>query len=398
MTARHVPSGRLVAIAAGAEPDDLEASHLLDCGACTRALEGDDAVGRALAAARRVEPAPWDDRRVLSGQARLVGAARRRKAMRLATPALAGALAAAAAWTLWQRPPGPRPSDDADAPTLAEVERQPDATVELAQAGPDEVVHVPRGQAAFKVKHLRKAERFRVRCGRDEVEVRGTRFVVRGGGEGFQSVNVTEGAVELRTECCGTRLLRAGDSWARPSAAAPPPSPSPSAGPALSPPAPAAPPVAIEPPRHAPKGASGQARTPTAQEPAPSADVLRQRGLEAYDGGDYGLAARSFESAAKQAPDAPWAADARTLAGAALVLQTPPSAIASLSVGVASLDAAAQRAQRSGDAARASAARVAAARRSSGDGARKRWCALRHDAVASAEVRSEATRQCPDGP
>ncbi len=420
--AGHLSGARLAALRAGESPDDDAAEHLLDCAACARAIEGDtrddagsanDALGRALGAARRVEPAPWSENRLRAGQARLAGALRLRRAARYAAPAFAGALAAAAAWSFLHRPPAIGPGAS---PTLAEVERQPDAALALAQAGPDEVVEVTRGQAAFKVQHLRRAERFRVRCGRDEVEVRGTRFVVHGGGDGFASVEVTEGAVELRTSCCGTRLLRAGESWARPALAAAPGPASAAPGPASAAPGPAsaAPGTAVDPaspsPSNAPPPAPGapgavgpRPRAPAGRPPGslepeaePTADALRQRALEAYDRGDYALAARSFEGAAQGAPDAPWAPDARTLAGAARVLQASPGAIVSLPVGVASLDAAAQRAARAGDAARASAARVAAARRSSGEGARKRWCALRHDPLTSAEVRAEAARACPD--
>lgn len=448
MTSAHLAEGRLSALRAGASPDDDEAEHLLDCRACTRALEGrgdndafdgrndnalgsrddgaregcDDALDRALAASRRVEPPVWNEARVAAGQARLAGAQRRRRAVRYAAPAFAGALAAAALWALWQRPPTPSaPPWAGAAPVLAEVEQQPGAALSLAQSGPDEIVEVARGQASFKVRHLQRAERFRVRCGRDEVEVRGTRFVVRGGGEGLASVAVSEGAVEVRTECCGTRLLRAGETWARPAggagvdptrvaptASASAFSPLPSSGlPGLDPSAPAdpsapgasstsgAPSASSAPPIEPADGAAPEPGVGRPAPPEPSADVLRQRALEAYDGGRYALAARAFERAAQRSPDAPWAADARTLAGAARVLQTAPGAIAALSVSVASLDAAAQRAQRAGDSARASAARVAAARRSSGEGARKRWCALRHDALASADVRREAQKACP---
>ncbi|HEU4412901.1 MAG TPA: FecR family protein [Polyangiaceae bacterium] len=393
MTPSHLSAERLGALRAGGEPGDDEASHLLDCEACSLALEGDDELARSLGAARRVEPEPWGEERVRAGQARLASAVGRRKAVRYASPVVAVALAAAAAWALASRPPASGPIAG---PALAEVEKQPDAALALAQSGPDEVVEVSRGQASFKVRKLKKAERFRVKCGRDEVEVRGTQFVVRGGDKGFASVEVSEGAVELRTECCGTRLLRAGDSWSRPEVAGAPtaePSPGPTA---LAPPSAAEPatpgPTAREP------GPKGAAPPPAPREPEPTADALRQRALEAYDGGHYALAAKSFEAAAHKAPDAAWAGDARTLAGAARVLQAPAGSIASLPVGVASLDAAAQRAARSGDSARAAAARVAAARRSSGEGARKRWCALRHDPLVSADVRGEAARACGDAP
>jgi FecR protein len=382
VTAGHLPEGRLAALRAGEPPGDDEAEHLLDCHACSLALEGDDQLERSLGAARRIEPAIWGEDRLRAGQARLTGTLTRRKVIRLAAPAFAGALAAAAAWAFLQRPPATNPSTG---PALAEVEKQPDAAVELAQSGPDEVVQVSRGQAGFKVRKLRPAERFRVRCGHDEVEVHGTKFTVRGGDKGFASVEVSEGAVELRTECCGTRQLRAGDSWTRPEIAATPSTP-----PAPTDTTPASP---TEPAAPGPK-ATTSGRHP--HEAEPTADALRQRALEAYDGGNYAVAARSFEAAAQKAPDAPWAPDARTLAGAARVLQSPPGSIASLSVGVASLDAAAQRAARAGDSARAAAARVAAARRSSGEGARKRWCALKHDALVSADVRGEATRHCGD--
>jgi FecR-like protein len=399
MSAPHLTNERLAEVGAGAPPDDEEAEHLLDCRACSLAIEGDDAVGRALETARRVEPDVWSEPRLRAGQTRLVAALGRRRAARYVVPVFAGALAAAAAWSFWPRSSLPGPGD---ALAIAEVEAQPDATVEVAQAGPDQVVEVAQGQAAFKVRRLRQAERFRVRCGRDEVEVRGTRFVVHGGGEGFSSVEVTEGAVELRTACCGTRLLRAGETWTRSKAALAPEGPTVPSAPVTSttpaPPPPEAPSAANTAAREpGPKPTTGRPLPPP-HEPEPTADALRQRALEAYDRGDYEIAARGFDAAAQKAPDAAWVGDARTLAGAARVLRAPVGSIGSLSVGVAALDAAAQRAARAGDSARAAAARVAAARRSSGEGARKRWCALRRDPLVSADVRSEAARLCPDAP
>ncbi|HEU4536860.1 MAG TPA: hypothetical protein VFS00_22210, partial [Polyangiaceae bacterium] len=155
MTPAHLDEARLAALRAGAEPDEGEAEHLLDCRACSGALEGDDALARMLNASRGVEPAAWNDARVAAGQARLAGVRRRAATLRYAAPAFAGALAAAAAWALWVRPAPPAGGPWAGAePTLAEVERQPDAALSLAQSGPDEVVEVARGQASFKVRHL----------------------------------------------------------------------------------------------------------------------------------------------------------------------------------------------------------------------------------------------------
>jgi FecR-like protein len=402
MNTFHLADERLTAFREGILPSNHEAAHLLDCRACSLVVDGDDMLRRAFEAARRVTPHPLGVSCVRLGQKRLAIALLRHRVRRAVEPLVTCALVAAAAWMFWHRPllAGP----DAAAP-LAEIETHPDAAVAVAQAGPDEVVEVARGQAAFKVRRMRDDERFRVRCGRDEVEVRGTRFEVRGGDDGFVSVEVSEGVVELRTACCGTRLLRAGNAWERQKTARP-------SALALALP-PAAPESVVRPSASAAPGALGTTlheRGPKATierpaaahehepEPEPKAEVLRQRALEAYDRGDYEIASRTFEAAARKAPDAPWIGDARTLAGAARVLQAPADAIGASPFSVAALDAAAQRAARAGDSARAAAARVAAARRSSGEGARKRWCSLRHDASVSPDLRAEAARACPDAP
>jgi cell division septation protein DedD len=365
----HLAADRLASLAAGAEPDDAEATHLFECAACAAACEPPDAV-ELVASLRRLEGSPAPDRMRAMEDA-LVAASTAKKRARIAVVAAPlVAIAIAAAWLFFARSPADHPTAVA---SHADVTMAPGARVETTSAGTDEVVELS-GTARFSVRKLAPGDRYRVRARADELEVRGTAFSIDADFEGFRAVTVTEGLVEVRPACCAATRLSAGERWVRPA----------------DPPAPSATPVApVEPIAPSPTPTTTAASPPE----VPAADLLA-KGTAAYDAGNYGVAADLLRRATRAEPGASWARDATVLAGAAGVLMSSPDQIASSSASVASLDAAAKRAARAGDARRAVMAQLAAARRSSGASRRSRYCALRDAAGLPAAFREEAARGC----
>ena len=71
------------------------------------------------------------------------------------------------------------------------------------------------GVAAFHVAHMTKGQQFVLELPDGELEVRGTRFIVRVHDGRTESVQVTEGFVALRIQGDAERLLHAGDDWSR---------------------------------------------------------------------------------------------------------------------------------------------------------------------------------------
>lgn len=368
----HLDPERLRSIAGGADPTDEEATHLLDCAKCgqtiDQASELDVALERLGAYSEPIREQLVLDRVLVADRSA------RRRANVVRFVAAAGALAAACAlFVAWR----------ATRPLSATVDAGPGAKIVRAIIAGDEVVEL-EGSASFQVPKLPVGRRFKVRAVKDELEVKGTAFRVDTEPSGFRSVAVDSGVVEVRPQCCAAVTLRAGDVWVRPTS------------PAVVPVAAPLPPAVVDAPSANPVAPSGApATTAPTGSVAPSGSELLTQGTAAYDGGRYAAAAPLLSRAVAADPTASWARDARVLAGAAQVLAAAPAAIPGLGVSVASFDAAAQKASASGDAGRAKAAAVGAARRSAGDGARRRWCALASDGALPPLFRDEATRGCP---
>lgn len=360
---QHLSPERLRSLLEG-DPSDDEASHLLECAACRRAVEGDD-----LLAALGDVPGlnPLAEARV---ERRLLAALPSRRARAWQLGGVAAVALAAATWAVW-----PRSSPPPAATSHATIEVAEGSRVEPLTQSSDELLEL-EGEAFFRVRHLPQGHRFRVRVRADEIEVKGTAFRLKSDAEGLTSVEVTEGAVEVRSVCCGTHLIAAGQTWLRPAPTAlqAPPAPAPSA-PAPSPPA----------------------LSHTISPGEPAIDLMK-RGMASFDAGQFSLAASQLDQATALDPRASWARDARVLAGAARAMSAPVEAVANLSVGVASLDKAAQQAARRGDARRASAAALGAARQSKGEQRSSRFCALQNDTSLAASARAEASRECSKKP
>ncbi len=370
MTAAHLARARVQSLAEGAPPSDDEASHLLECRDCRGAVSLApelDAQLEALAMA----PWPADDAATSDLLRRAAASRSTRSRRRAGAVVLALAAAAGIGWTALR---GADP---------VAVDPAPGATVVRAREGADDVVTLD-GAARFEVARLPAGRRFRVRAAGDHLEVKGTEFRVEATALGFSRVSVERGVVEVRPACCSAVTLRAGEAWARPAELAAPADPSESARSNVAPPVVSSAPAS---PAPAPPAPPERGATLTASE-------LLAQGTAAYDAGRFSAASELLSRALAAEPSASWARDARVLAGAAQVLSSPPQAIPALPVSVASLDAAARRATSLGDGVRARAAAIGAARRSAGEGARRRWCALAADPAITPPVRDEASRAC----
>ncbi|MFO0661089.1 MAG: FecR domain-containing protein [Polyangiaceae bacterium] len=415
----HLDPERLRAIAAGADVSDSEAEHLLDCDRCASAtLDADGESCTALDTEIRQgfdaiakQPSSWNaasEERVLSAllltQAQQ---ARRRSAQR--TGAVV-ALLAAAAGVLLVLKGGTVPSVVPGAPIdLEHATAYPEsgASLTVEQHGADEQIALA-GTATFAVRKLSEGHRFRVLMQGDEIEVRGTKFTAVADAHGVRSVNVEEGRVEVRTRCCGLHVLSAGDSFNAEIARRTPGDSPTQLGSRTEPAAPSAVAKTSDSAGDAVANTDEPASSASAQNDplpsststgaatdAPTARSLMTQGTQAFDEGRWSAASSMLDRAVSLDPSAAWAKDARVLAGAARVMAAPVGAVASMGVGVASLDVAAQQAARRGDSRRAAAAKLGAARKLSGEAAKKRWCALANDGSLDSAGRSEARSRCP---
>lgn len=147
-----------------------------------------------------------------------------------------------------------------------------------------------RGQLELTVEHLQPDQRFLVQLPDGELEVKGTRFVVRADGTRTTSVRVIDGRVALRLRDEPPSLLSAGDAFT------------------------AEVPVSV--PLHVPGASSGplepnSTRTPkrTVPEPplelpaeAPPAESIFARAMTAFSAGDFGRADALFEQFEREHP------------------------------------------------------------------------------------------------
>jgi hypothetical protein len=142
----------------------------------------------------------------------LAQAAIARRRDRLRSGAFAGlALAAGAVLAIGLRGPS------AEAPVVryhGTITAPPSARFTRVSAAPDELVVLEAGTIHLEVSPLGQGERFRVRAGDGEVEVRGTAFDVTVDGGHMERVLVQHGRVEVRRPGAAGAVLGAGQHWA----------------------------------------------------------------------------------------------------------------------------------------------------------------------------------------
>ncbi len=127
-------------------------------------------------------------------------------------PLVAGfgaALAAAAAILVWI---SVRPAHQTSRSTIAATTS---THYETESPWPDQVVRLDSGRLDIALDPLGPGERFRVRSGGDEVEVRGTEFFVVASHSQITSVGVERGLVELRRPNEPVVMIGAGEHWDR---------------------------------------------------------------------------------------------------------------------------------------------------------------------------------------
>lgn len=215
------------------------ARHVPTCAACSAAARNLDAIGDAVRAPRP-QATPLEHQRArlaLLRRATELAPARAPSWGRLAVlVAAAMALAAALGWT------GARMAGPAAAPVALHMPRPPrltparettlrpsnDARFERTRTAGLEVVTLKDGTLDLTVRPLAAGERFVVRTGDAEVEVRGTACRVEADHGKIRSVAVAEGTVELRYAGFSA-VIPSGGSWRATGDTAPAPSASPSA-------------------------------------------------------------------------------------------------------------------------------------------------------------------------
>jgi ferric-dicitrate binding protein FerR (iron transport regulator) len=201
--------------------------------------------------------------------------------------------------------------------TGTELSLESHGEVSVVGAGKTQAFRLDRGRLSAHVAKLGEGERFVVRTGDTEVEVRGTRFVVELGpklacaGGTETRVTVSEGVVVVRSQGTEARV-QAGESWPActdPTPPAPPsvvrsasaaPSSSPSSSSSSSPHAPEA------------KVVASAAREPAEAPPSSLAEenALFQAGLAQKRAGDAPSAVATFETLVRKHPKSPLAESA----------------------------------------------------------------------------------------
>ena len=174
--------------------------------------------------------------------------------------------------------------------TVTTVVPEGEARFVRATDGGTEIVTLESGAIDLSVRHLSAGERFFVKTGDAEVEVRGTVFRVEAADNRLQSVAVVEGTVEVRFRGRAV-LLTADERWDRP-ADAPPNAPS-----TVPVEAPAAAPVRAPLVAATAKRGSASPR-PVASARPPAEDGFIE-GMGMMERGDYGAASRRLEAFSK---------------------------------------------------------------------------------------------------
>jgi hypothetical protein len=207
------PAPEALARAVSGGAPEAMTEHVASCAAC--GLEWESAKRlRSLAGALPFDgPEP---ERVAAVRSRVVEraiAARRLAAARLALYPLL-AVAAAAVFAIGLRGFARAPIRMEPAPRYhGTVVATPSAHWSRASAAPDEVVVLEAGTIHVEVTPLGPGERFRVRAGDGEVEVRGTAFDVDVEAGHLTRVAVDHGRVEVRGVGAPAAILGAGERW-----------------------------------------------------------------------------------------------------------------------------------------------------------------------------------------
>lgn len=290
--------------------------HLATCAACAE-LAHDLRQIRALLHAPTPEPSPLEVRRgrfKLLRDAALLRAsspARRHPAMVFA---LGVAAAGAIGFTLHRHATesgsvvAQDPSASVSAPlrTVTTVTPEDQARFDRTSADGTEVVTLSDGAVSLSVRHLQKGERFLVRTGDAEVEVRGTLFRVEAKDDHIRNVAVREGRVEVRFHG-GTFDVKADERWDRPADA-----------PLLLSTATAQP--HVEPASPFPTTSTTSKLRPSRPLPLPSAKPSAEdpsmgfeEGMEMMAHGDYGAAAKRLDAFSRANPRDDRAEDAAFL-------------------------------------------------------------------------------------
>ncbi len=293
--------------------------HLATCSSCAE-LVSDLSRIRALLRAPTPTPAPLSVQRSrlkLLREAALPPSPaplRRRPAIALAvTLAAAGAIGLA----LQQRSPKSpitvmqtmAASANASPRTMTSVLPEGQARFTRTSSDGTEIVALSDGAVSLSVRHLQAGERFLVKTGDAEVEVRGTLFRVEAANDRIQRVSVVEGKVEVRFHGA-TFFITADERWDRPADA--PPSPAKAAAIEAS-----ASPARIE-----ELGATAAKRSPGRPHPVSSAKPVAsttegagafEEGMAMMERGDYGAAAKRLEAFSSSSPGDDRAEDAAFL-------------------------------------------------------------------------------------
>ena len=290
--------------------------HLATCASCAELARDIDHV-RALLRVPTPTPTPLEVQR---GRLRLLResalplspAPTKRRVRPLLAIALSIVAAAALLFVVQRRSievhailaPPPSPSASVPERTVTTVLPEGEARFGRASADGTEIVTLDDGAIDLSVRHLDAGERFLVKTGDAEVEVRGTVFRVEASDKHLESVVVVEGKVEVRFRGV-MLLLTASERWDRPIDAPPVPGP-------------IAPALASAEPR-----ATATLASPAARRPPPAAPSARPaandgsgvfvEGMAMMERGDYGDAARHLEAFSKSNPHDDRAEDAAFL-------------------------------------------------------------------------------------
>lgn len=289
-------------------PNDVASleRHLRTCAECTAHERELDRIGNALREDVVDDPSPLEHRRARASLLRAAAATpsvHRRRGVFIWAPA-AALVAAAAIVAIVALPSEPDSNSTPSAAhrTETRVTPEPGARFTRTTEGDLDRVSLDEGAIRAEVKKLGAGERFLVRTGDAEIEVRGTIFRVEARDGALRAVDVVEGVVEVRLADEKWRV-EAGGTW-RPTvidAAAAKRSAEPAAASASAPPAPAD----RSPPTSAPSASAPPPRVaaPATPTPAPSASNAAaasrslQEAIAAIERGDYGHASKTLEKA-----------------------------------------------------------------------------------------------------
>jgi ferric-dicitrate binding protein FerR (iron transport regulator) len=293
--------------------------HLATCASCAE-LVSDLGRIRALLRAPTPTPAPLSVQRSrlkLLREAALPSSPAQRPSRPLIALAVALAAAGALGLALRQRSPESHVAvmqpmaASANEPPRTATSVLPEGQARFTRTSSDgtEIVTLSDGAVNLSVRHLEAGERFLVKTGDAEVEVRGTLFRVEAANDRIQRVSVAEGKVEVRFGGA-TFFMTADERWDRPADAP------------LSPAKAAAIRSSDSSTKTEEHGVTAVKRSPAKAHPASSAKPVAsdaesagafEEGMAMMERGDYGAAARRLEAFSSSSPADDRAEDAAFL-------------------------------------------------------------------------------------